>query len=46
MEIISEAEFLIFGLDSLFGGKEKIKSSKTITWDLSLIPAHFLCEEL
>jgi DNA polymerase (family X) len=35
MEIISEAEFLI-GLDSLFGGKEKLKSLETITWDLSL----------
>lgn len=34
MEIISEAEFLI-GLDSLFGGKEKLKSLVTITWDLS-----------
>lgn len=34
MEIISEAEFLI-GLDSLFGGKEKLKSLETITWDLS-----------
>jgi DNA polymerase (family 10) len=34
MEVISEAEFLI-GLDSLFGGKEKLKSLETITWDLS-----------
>lgn len=34
MEIITEAEFLI-GLDSLFGGKEKLKSLETITWDLS-----------
>ncbi len=34
MEIISEAEFLI-GLDSLFGGKEKLKTLDFITWDLS-----------
>lgn len=34
LEIISEAEFLI-GLDSLFGGKEKLKTLETITWDLS-----------
>ena len=34
MEIISEGEFLI-GLDSLFGGKEKLKSLEQIEWDLS-----------
>lgn len=34
MEIISEAEFLI-GLESLFGGKEKLKSMGSINWDLS-----------
>jgi len=34
MEIIAEAEFLI-GLDSLFGGKEKLKSMSSISWDLS-----------
>ncbi len=34
MEIISEAEFLI-GMESLFGGKEKLKSMGSINWDLS-----------
>ncbi|WP_075349649.1 DNA polymerase/3'-5' exonuclease PolX [Algoriphagus marinus] len=34
MEIISEGEFLI-GLDSLFGGKEKLKSLETVVWDMS-----------
>jgi len=34
METIEEAEFLI-GLESFFGGKEKLKSVKSITWDLS-----------
>ena len=33
-EIISEAEFLI-GLDSLFGGKEKLKSLENVGWDMS-----------
>jgi DNA polymerase (family 10) len=34
LEIISEGEFLI-GLDSLFGGKEKLKTLETVDWDLS-----------
>ncbi|MBN7817121.1 DNA polymerase/3'-5' exonuclease PolX [Algoriphagus pacificus] len=34
MEIISEAEWLI-GLESLFGGKEKLKQWKEIEWDMS-----------
>lgn len=34
MEIISEGEFLI-GLESLFGGKEKLKSLQSVEWDLS-----------
>lgn len=34
MEIISEGEFLI-GLDSLFGGKEKLKTLETVVWDMS-----------
>jgi DNA polymerase (family 10) len=33
MEIISEAEWLI-GMESLFGGKEKLKKWETITWDM------------
>jgi len=34
LEIISEGEFLI-GLESLFGGKEKLKSLLSVEWDLS-----------
>lgn len=34
MEIISAAEWLI-GLESLFGGKEKLKNWKSVTWDMS-----------
>jgi DNA polymerase (family 10) len=34
MEIISEGEWLI-GMESLFGGKEKLKTWEAITWDLS-----------
>lgn len=33
MEIISESEWLI-GMESLFGGKEKLKKWETITWDM------------
>lgn len=33
VEIISEAEWLI-GMDSLFGGKEKLKKWEVITWDM------------
>jgi len=33
MEIITQAEWLI-GMDSLFGGKEKLKKWETITWDM------------
>lgn len=34
MEIISSAEWLI-GMESLFGGKEKLKNWGSITWDMS-----------
>lgn len=34
LEIISEAEWLI-GMESLFGGKEKLKKWENISWDLS-----------
>ncbi|EAZ80554.1 PHP domain protein [Algoriphagus machipongonensis] len=34
MEIIAEAEWLI-GLESLFGGKEKLKKWEIIDWDMS-----------
>ena len=34
MEIIAEAEWLI-GMESLFGGKEKLKKWEDITWDMT-----------
>lgn len=34
MEIIDEAEWLI-GMESLFGGKEKLKKWEDITWDMT-----------
>ena len=34
MEIIAEAEWLI-GMESLFGGKEKLKKWEAITWDMT-----------